>query len=291
MLDTSPTHVTLPSGLAKRDLPHSTNAPTSTMESGGESATALLPIMVVVLIAFLIIGFALPVLPLHVHQGLGLSTFVVGLVTGTQFTAAIISRVWSGRYADRRGAKRAVVAGLLTAIVSGLLYLLSLRFVDAPWVSVTFLLIARALLGGAESFIITGAVTWGLALVGPQRAGRVIAWMGMAMFAAFAVGAPVGTSLYFHGGFAAVAVATTLVPLGTLLVVAPLASVPPQHGARPHLMKVIRSVWMPGLGSAAASDLAQFSPSAHSSRQSVVGAQCGLPSAPLRCLWCWLAHS
>src|SRR5712671_8070248 len=83
-------------------------------------------ILGVVLVAFLVIGLALPVLPLHVHQGLGLSTFVVGLVTGSQFAASLISRVWSGHYADRRGAKRAVVIGLLTAVAGGLLYLLSL---------------------------------------------------------------------------------------------------------------------------------------------------------------------
>ena len=87
------------------------------------SITVLLPIMGVVLVAFLVIGLALPVLPLHVHQGLGLSTFVVGLVTGSQFAASLISRVWSGHYADRRGAKRAVVVGLLTAVAGGLLYL------------------------------------------------------------------------------------------------------------------------------------------------------------------------
>ena len=95
------------------------------------SMTALLPIMGVVSVAFLVIGLALPVLPLHVHQDLGLSTFVVGLVTGSQFAASLISRVWSGRYADSRGAKRAVVVGLLTAVMGGLLYLLSLRFVGA----------------------------------------------------------------------------------------------------------------------------------------------------------------
>src|SRR5438132_1399113 len=169
-----------------------------------------------VLNAFEIIGLALPVLPLHVHQNLGLSTFVVGLVAGSQFVASLVSRVWSGRYADSRGAKRAVVAGLLTAVVAGLLYLSSLGFVGAPWVSVTILLLGRALLGGAESFIITGAVSWGLALVGAQSAGRVIAWIGMAMFAALAFGAPLGTTLYAIGGFAAVAVATTLVPLVTV---------------------------------------------------------------------------
>src|SRR5258707_2872616 len=95
------------------------------------SVAALLPIMGVVFIAFLITGLAIPVLPLHVHQGLGLSTFVVGLVTGCQFAAALVSRIWSGHYADTRGAKRAVVAGLMAAAVSGLLYVLSLRFLDA----------------------------------------------------------------------------------------------------------------------------------------------------------------
>jgi MFS family permease len=250
MLDTSPTHATLPSGLAKRDLPHSTNAPTSTMEGGGESATALLPIMVVVLIAFLIIGFALPVLPLHVHQGLGLSTFVVGLVTGSQFAASLLSRVWSGHYADSRGAKHAVIIGLLTAAVAGLLYLFSLRLVDAPLLSVTVLLLGRALLGAAESLIITGGQSWGLALVGPERAGRVIAWVGMAMFAALAIGAPIGTALYSVGGFAAVALATMLLPLMALSLVAPLSPVALHRGARPALVKVVGAVWMPGLGAA-----------------------------------------
>ena len=101
------------------------------------SMTGVLPIMGVVSVAFLVIGFALPVLPLHVHQDLGLSTFVVGLVTGSQFAASLISRIWSGRYADSQGAKRAVVLGLLIAVAGGLLYLVSLRVVGAPWLSAT----------------------------------------------------------------------------------------------------------------------------------------------------------
>jgi MFS family permease len=217
------------------------------------SIGALVPIMTVVLIAFLIIGLALPVLPLHVHNVLGLSAFVVGLVTGSQFGASLISRLWAGHYADRGGAKRAVVAGLITATASGLLYLVSLRFVGTPSLSVTILLLGRALLGAAESFIITGSVSWGLALVGPASAGRVIAWVGMAMFAALALGAPLGASLYAVGGFAAIAATTTLVPLTTLLLVAPLSAVPPRRGTRPALSSVITAVWMPGLGSALSS--------------------------------------
>jgi MFS family permease len=212
--------------------------------------TALLPIMGVVLIAFLIVGLALPVLPLHVHQGLGLSAFVVGLVTGSQFAASLFSRIWSGRYADERGPKRAVLAGLITATVSGVLYLVSLLFVGRPWTSAAILLCGRALLGGAESFIITGAVSWGLALAGPNNAGRVIAWMGMAMFAALAFGAPVGTILYGIGGFSAVAIATTAIPLITTALIAPLSRIPPRRGVQPGIITVAAAVWMPGFGSA-----------------------------------------
>jgi MFS family permease len=214
---------------------------------------ALLPIMAIVFIGFLIIGMALPVLPLHVHQSLGMSTFVVGLVAGSQFVAALITRVWSGRYADSRGAKRAVLAGLVAAFAGGLLYLSSLRFLGMPWVSVAILLLGRAVLGAAESFIITGGVSWGLALAGPANAGKVIAWVGMAMFAALALGAPLGTTLYSFDGFASIAIATALLPLVTVLIVAPLAAIPPHRGARSQLLKVAATVWMPGLGSALSS--------------------------------------
>jgi MFS family permease len=173
------------------------------------------------------------VLPLHVHQGLGLGTFVVGLVAGSQFAASLISRLWAGHQADTRGAKYALVAGLLAAAVSGLLYLLSLRFIGSPVTSVTILLLGRALLGGAESFIVLGAFNWGLALAGPQNAGMLMAQIGTAMYLAYAVGAPVGSALYAADGFAAIAVATTLIPLVTLLLAAPLRAVAPAAHVRP----------------------------------------------------------
>src|SRR6516165_7839023 len=230
---------------------HTASSQTKAGNSGGaiarstgpqsRSMTAVLPIMGVVSVAFLVIGFALPVLPLHVHQDLGLSTFVVGLVTGSQFAASLISRVWSGRYADSRGAKRAVVFGLLTAVVGGLLYLVSLHFVGRPSLSVAVLFVGRALLGGAESLVITGAVSWGLGLAGPANTGRVIAWVGMAMFASLAFGAPVGTTLYALGGFTA---------LIAVLLFAPLSAVHAKRGTQTGLIKILGAVWLPGFGSA-----------------------------------------
>src|SRR5437773_9014388 len=217
------------------------------------SVPALLPIMGSVFISFLIIGVAMPVLPLHVHQGLGLGTFIVGLVAGSQFAASLVSRVWAGRHADGRGAKHAVATGLVLAAVAGVLYLLSLRFVSEPAISVTILLLGRALLGAGESFIITGAQTWGLALAGAQNTGKVLAWMGTAMYAAFALGAPAGTILYGSHGFTAIALATTLAPLATLLLVARLRRVAPTTRSRPAFSKVVAAVWLPGAGLALSS--------------------------------------
>ena len=212
------------------------------------SVTTLLPIVGVVFVAFTVIGLALPVLPLHVHADLGFGTLTVGLVAGAQFGAALISRFWSGAYADTRGAKRAVVAGLLVAAAAGLLYLLSLRFLSTPRLSVMVLLVGRGVLGGAESFITVGALGWSLALVGQRNAGVAMAWVGTAMYIAYAVGAPIGTTLYGAYGFAAIAVATTLIPLVTLVLVARLRGVAPTAPVRPAFMKLARAVWMPGVG-------------------------------------------
>jgi MFS family permease len=210
----------------------------------------LLPIMGVVFVGFLVVGVAMPVLPLYVHDGLGFGPFVVGLVAGSQFAASLISRPWAGNYSDGRGAKRAVVLGVLAASVSGLLYLCSLLIRHDPEASVAVLLLGRAVLGGAESFIITAAVSWGLAIVDRRNTGKVIAWIGSAMFAAFAIGAPVGSALYAGYGIVAIALVTALAPLATLPLIAPLPAVVPVLRARISFAKVFGQVWVPGFGSA-----------------------------------------
>ena len=210
----------------------------------------LLPIMGVVFVGFLVVGVAMPVLPLYVHDGLGFGPFVVGIVAGSQFAASLISRPWAGNYSDGRGAKRAVVLGLLAASASGLLYLCSLLIRHDPEASVAVLLLGRAVLGGAESFIITAAVSWGLAIVDRRNTGKVIAWIGSAMFAAFAIGAPVGSAFYAGYGIVAIALVTALAPLATLLLIAPLPAVVPVLRARISFAKVFGKVWVPGFGSA-----------------------------------------
>ncbi|ROP62027.1 putative MFS family arabinose efflux permease [Enterobacter sp. BIGb0383] len=222
--------------------------------SSASVVATLMPVMAAVLVGFIIIGVALPVLPLHVKNNLGYGTFIVGLVAGAQFAASLISRVWSGSYSDRRGAKKGVVAGLIAAAVSGLLYLTSLWLISIPVLSVAILLAGRAILGGAESFIITGAVAWGLALVDKTHAGKVIAWVGTAMFAAMALGGPVGTLLFDAFGFKSIALLTLLLPLLVLAYLSRMPAVAPHpQAARASFGSVMRAVWLPGLGAALAS--------------------------------------
>lgn len=226
----------------------------SSSKSTQTVVVALLPAMTAVLTGFLVMGAALPVLPLHVNGDLGFGTLVVGLVAGAQFASSLITRVWSGHYSDAHGGKRSVVLGLIAAAMVGVLYLISVAVMSLPTLSVAVLLVGRAVLGGAESFIITGGVSWGLALVDSSHAGKVIAWVGTAMFAALAFGGPLGTMLFASYGFTAIGLVTALLPLLVLLA---LFRVPnplrPPVPKRASLGNVIAAVWLPGLGAALSS--------------------------------------
>ncbi|HEY0184757.1 MAG TPA: arabinose transporter [Rhodopila sp.] len=208
----------------------------------------LLPITLVVFGGFLNIGVPLPVLSLHVHNTLGMSTLVVGAVIGAHYAAALLTRAWAGGQSDIHGPKRAVVTGGLSAMLSGVAYLASLAFRDAPAISVAVLVVGRLLAGCGESLIVTGALSWGVMLVGPRNAGKVMVWVGIAMYGAYAVGAPAGMAIYGRTGFIGIAVAAILLPLLVLGLVAFVRPVAPLAARRVPFYKVLSTVWVPGLG-------------------------------------------
>lgn len=213
----------------------------------------LLPITLAMFIGFLTIGLPLPVLPLHLHDTLAMSPLIVGIVIGSQSAAALLSRAWAGGLADTRGAKRAVVTGFVLAAGSGLVYLASLAFATSPPASVGALVLGRVLLGCAESLVVTGALTWSVGLIGAQNAGKAMAWVGIAMYGAYAAGAPMGVAVYGQSGFAGIAVATILIPLIALGVIAAVRPMAPSSARRVPFYKVLRTVWVPGMGLALSS--------------------------------------
>lgn len=221
--------------------------------TGANVILKLLPLSLVVFIGFLTMGMQLPVLPLYLHDNLGMSTLVIGTVIGAQFVVALLSRAWAGNFADSRGAKRAVATGLVIIASSGLAYLASLPFVSVPVTSVWILLSGRVLLAIGESLVVTGALGWGIGLVGPQNAGKVMAWVGIALYGAMALGAPAGVALNTHWGFAAIAVSTICIPFLALLIALIVPAIPPMGSTRMPFYKVLGMVVVPGIGLALAS--------------------------------------
>jgi MFS family permease len=200
-----------------------------------------------VFLEFLAMGLPLPVLPTHVHGVLGFGTFVVGLAIGAQSWATLVTRHAAGTRTDEQGPRRAATLGLAVSVLASSLYAVSAA-VPHPSASLAVLLLGRGLLGMGESLVITAALAWGVALAGRERSGLVMAWVGIAMYGALALGAPLGSALDARVGFVGMSVVAALAPLlglGAAFVVRP---VKPVGGARLPFHRVAKMIGLPGAG-------------------------------------------
>lgn len=146
-------------------------------------------------IAFFCIGLPIAVLPGYVHDQLGFSAVVAGLVIGIQYLATLLSRPLAGHLADSLGTKRTIVYGLIGIGIAGLLTLISTLVQSIPDVSLGILLIGRVILGTSQGLIGVGTTSWGINQVGAEHSARVISWSGIASYSAIALGAPLGVVL------------------------------------------------------------------------------------------------
>jgi MFS family permease len=110
------------------------------------------------------------------------------------------------------------------------------------------LLLGRALLGFGESLVVTGALAWGVALAGRERTGIVMAWTGIAMYGAIAVGAPFGSAIDARVGFVGLSLAAALAPLAGIGAALLVRQVTPFGGTRLPFHHVAKLIWLPGLG-------------------------------------------
>ncbi|MEJ1977249.1 MAG: MFS transporter [Acetobacteraceae bacterium] len=205
----------------------------------------LLPFSLIVFLGYSAVGIPLSTLPLQVHDALGYGTTMVGIVIGLSAAATLLTRQIAGGLSDRRGPKYAVLAGLCTAALTGGAYLLSTVLPPGPGLAA--LLAGRLMLGLGDSLFTTGVMAWAVVRVGPHNAGRAMAWIGIAMYGALAVGAPVGASLDWFGGFGAVAAAVVVMPLLAIPVALALPGPAGVVHHRSSFLGVVRRIWAPGL--------------------------------------------
>jgi MFS family permease len=197
---------------------------------------------------YLAVGLPLPVLPLFIHEKLGFSNLIVGLVIGVQFLATVLTRGYAGRVTDSQGGKRSALQGAVVCALAGLLYFIAAVPGLSPVISLAIVVVGRLVAGFGESQFVTGCVSWSIASVGPQRAGMSMSRTGIAMFAALAIGAPVGMALYQSFGLEAAMVACIVAPLIAAVIALRATSYTSPAGKRLPFYRVVGQIWREGLG-------------------------------------------
>ena len=208
----------------------------------------LLPLDIAVFLVYLTVGAPLPVIPLFVHDRLGFDPLIVGIVIGAQAAATLLARPLAGGLADRRGTRAAVIVGALISALAGVFYFASTFLESSPTASLAAIIAGRLALGLGDSLFLTGAMAWGVQLGGPKNAGKGLMSVGIALYAAMAIGAPLGIALFNNGGFAVLALIVAATPLLACLIAQRLPAQPVVAGLRIPLREVFGRIWRPGAG-------------------------------------------
>ncbi|SFO88165.1 Predicted arabinose efflux permease, MFS family [Chitinophaga sp. YR627] len=214
----------------------------------------IIPIITSVFAIYLTIGMTLGSIPGFVKNDLQAGSLIVGLAIGLQSLATLLTRAYAGRITDTKGAKRSNHHGVLLIMVAGLIYMLSAAFSQQTTIALALVFLARIIHGISESLSITGALTWGIGLVGTSKSGKVMTWNGIAMYAGIAIGAPV--AIWMKGALGVSYVFGLIILLSVIswLATVKLEDLPVDAAhVRPPFYKVIGLVTGQGLGLAFAS--------------------------------------
>ena len=208
----------------------------------------LLPLDIAVFLVYLTVGAPLPVIPLFVNDRLGFDPIIVGIVIGAQAAATLLARPLAGGVSDKRGTRAAVMIGALISVLAGVFYFVGTLLESSPVASLVAIIAGRMALGFGDSLFLTGAMAWGVQLGGPKNAGKGLMSVGIALYAAMAIGAPLGIAIFNSGGFAMLALMVAATPLLACLIAQRLPAQPVVPGIRIPLREVFGLIWRPGAG-------------------------------------------
>lgn len=197
-------------------------------------------------LSYLAIAMPLPAVPVYVVHQLGLNSAWAGLAVGIAFLSTILTRGYAGSFADRLGGKPCMLRGLLIYAAASLICLASAWEALPMPARYTVLILGRLLVGLGESLTLVGMISWGIGLMGPTRAGRVLALVGMCLYGAFAVGGPLGLGLLSHFGFGGLMGLCFALPLLGFVAARMFPAVAPHAGKRESFWRILGRIWRPG---------------------------------------------
>ncbi|MFC0410624.1 arabinose transporter [Roseomonas elaeocarpi] len=213
---------------------------------GDAGGRRLLLLALILFVSYLCVAVSLPVVPLFVTRNLGLGNAWAGLAVGSAFVATILTRGLAGTLSDRRGPKRAAAWGLGFYVAGGLVSAMA-GVLAQGWPGFAVLILGRLVVGLGESLVAVGVIAWGIASLGPQRSGKVLALLGASLYGAFAVGGPLGLLLLERLGFAGTMLLAAVLPALGLVAIWPLAGAAAHpEVVRPPFRRVIGRIWRQG---------------------------------------------
>ncbi|WP_449387346.1 MFS transporter [Chryseobacterium lineare] len=183
----------------------------------------LYPLIFSVFAVYLTMGISLGVLPGFIKNDLQFGNLAIGITIGLQSLAALLTRAYAGKITDTLGAKVSNHRGVFLIFMAGLLYISAGFSVGFPMLALGLLIISRIIHGIGESMLVTGALTWGIGLLGVQNSGKVMTWNGIAMYAGIALGAPLSIWLKDQSGIIFPFALITLLSIVSLLLTGKLA--------------------------------------------------------------------
>ncbi|UOE46309.1 MFS transporter [Mucilaginibacter sp. SMC90] len=165
-------------------------------------------------IGYFTIGLSLGVLPVFIHNQLGYSAMIAGVVISLQYLSTFLFRGYAGNIIDKKGPKPAVLSGMTGFAISGLVLCLAFLFKEHHDLCLVLVALTRLVTGFAEGLIGSSPINWTINAVGEQNTAKAISYNGIASYGGLAVGAPVGILL--DGGYGIAGIGIVVFILGII---------------------------------------------------------------------------
>jgi MFS family permease len=167
-------------------------------------------------------GAVIPMLPVYLHEQMGASTFLTGLLIGLASAFALLGRLFAGKVADGKGRRIALLMGMAFCTGAGVLYF--------PTFGLWFMPLARLLHGLGEGFFVTAAVAWAVDVAPENRRAQALGFLSSGIWGGVCVGPAIGQALGTMGRVAGfVSISSVIV----MLIVTLMEEHPRPHDPEP----------------------------------------------------------